>query len=398
MTTDHAQLFLNKTLVGYLIHERDGKNIFTFDRDYIETDPAARPTLSLSFSDLRKTYVTHQRLPSFFSNLLPEGDLRTLIAAQQDIDVKNEFALLAALGSDLPGAIRLENKHLLISKSVRKKTPLEKKDPHAIHFSLSGVQLKFSMLKEKSWFTLALPGNFIVKTPSLLHPQVSENEYSMMQLARMIGIDVPDTQLVRVNHLRDLPALNLPDETYAYAIKRFDRDNEKRIHIEDFAQVFSVKPEKKYEATNYDTIAKLILSLLQNSEAQFIEFLKRVFFNILIGNTDAHLKNWSLIYRDGLTAELAPAYDLVSTLPYLKNRQLALNFAKQKNFYEIDRKTLHYFSERVSVSNSLVITVAKETTGRFKEAWRQTEKSLPISKALRNMLKQHWAELPLYHL
>ncbi|EKD77475.1 MAG: hypothetical protein ACD_42C00322G0008 [uncultured bacterium] len=399
--TDVATVKLNDQIVGSLIHERDGKNIFTFDCDYIEMNPVARPILSLSFSDLKKTWITRHRLPTFFSNLLPEGDFRALIAAQHDIDPKNEFALLTALGSDLPGAVTMENKSELILKSARKKTlPKKSTTEHddTIHFSLAGVQLKFSMLKEKSWFTLALPGDFIVKTPSLLYPHVPENEYSMMQLAKLVGISVPDTQLVRVEKLRHLPALNLPDEMFAYAVKRFDRENNQRIHIEDFAQVFSVKPEKKYEATNYDTMAKLILSLLADPEKQFSEFLRRLFFMVLIGNTDAHLKNWSLIYRDGVTAELSPGYDFVSTLPYLKNRELALNFAKQKNFYAIDQAVLKYFSKRVGVSDALVLANAKETVLRFKEAWADHQKSLPVSTILRNALKQHWAQLPIYRL
>lgn len=399
--TDVATVKLNDQIVGSLIHERDGKNIFTFDRDYIEMNPIVRPILSLSFSDLKKTWITRHRLPAFFSNLLPEGDFRALIAAQQDINSHDEFALLAALGNDLPGAITVEKNKTGVSTSTRKKISRKKsttEQKEVIHFSLAGAQLKFSMLKEKSWFTLALPGDFIVKTPSLLYPHVPENEYSMMQLARFVGITVPDAQLVRIEKLRHLPALNLPDEMFAYAVKRFDREKTQRIHIEDFAQVFSVKPEKKYEAANYDTMAKLILSLLADPEKQFSEFLRRLFFNILIGNTDAHLKNWSLIYRDGVTAELSPGYDLVSTLPYLKNRELGLNFAKQKNFYAIDQVTLKYFAKRVGVSDALVLSNAKETVLRFKEAWADHQKSLPVSSTLCNVLKQHWAQLPIYRL
>lgn len=395
---DSARVLINGTVVGRLIHEHDGKNIFTFDQHYIDLNLLTRPTLSISFSDLEKTWVTRQRLPSFFSNLLPEGDLRFLIAAEQGIHVNDEFALLIALGNDLPGAVRVENETQISCVSKQKKS-LEKKGGHAaIHFSLAGVQLKFSMLKEKSWFTLALPGDYIVKTPSLLYSHVPENEYSMMQLARHVGINVPETQLIKMQDLRDLPQINLPNEAYSYAVKRFDRDHGKRIHIEDFAQVFSIKPEKKYDVINYETMGKFILSMLPNSENQFAEFLKRLLFNILIGNTDAHVKNWSLIYGDGVTAELAPAYDLVSTLPYLKNRQLALNMAKVKNFYAIDENALRYFAKRIGISEEFVLRVAKETVARFQEAWFSHARSLPASDSLRDSLQQHWKQLPLYQL
>lgn len=393
---------INDLVVGYLTHYPDGKNIFTFDEHYVNLDPLIRPMLSMSINDLSEPLVARHRLPEFFSNLLPEGDLRTLIAAQHTISSNNEFYLLSVLGNDLPGAIISEKSDPFFPAS-QKQTIKTKKTNHSdiIYFSLAGVQLKFSMFKEKSWFTLAknsIPGDYIIKTPSSLYAHLPENEYSMMQLAKAVKINVPETQLVLLQQLQNLPDLNLPHEKYAYAIKRFDRNHQKRIHIEDFAQVFNIKPQKKYDATNYDTMAKFIYTMMPNGSHETVEFLRRLFFSILIGNTDAHLKNWSLIYKNGITPALSPAYDFVSTLPYLKSRELALNFAKEKNFYAIDENVLRYFAKRTGIPEILVLTTAKETVARFKKAWLKERLSLPIPKTLKQSLQEHWKLLPLYSM
>ncbi len=390
---------LNDSLVGYLTHYQDGKNVFTFDDSYIQAEN--KPILSLSFTDLSQSYVSRYRLPSFFSNLLPEGDLRQLICSQLNIHSDNEFELLCALGHDLPGAVIAEMdsaSNKLAGDFVSAVEEGSDRDDSKIHFSLAGVQIKFSMLKEKSWFTLAknnLPGDTIIKTPSLIYPHVPENEYSMMQLAKAIGIDVPKTRLIPIAKLKDLPVINLPKEKQAYAIERFDREGSKRIHIEDFAQVFDVKPQGKYSATNYDSMAKFIYHNLPYGQQQLMEFIRRIIFTILIGNTDAHLKNWSLVYESPTLPKLAPAYDLVTTLPYLTNRDLALNFAKLKHFYQLDLETFKYFAHRIDAPAKLIIDTLRSTVTSFKLAWQRLEKDLPLPKPFKIALEQHWVRLPI---
>src|SRR5262249_15243207 len=105
--TDTLDIFLANTLVGYLSHTRDGKNVFTFDNSYIELGNT-RPRLSLFFKDealLKRPWVSNQDLPSFFSNLLPEGDFRQYVTQQLNIKSSNEFGLFKALSADCPGNI-----------------------------------------------------------------------------------------------------------------------------------------------------------------------------------------------------------------------------------------------------------------------------------------------------
>src|SRR5205085_2078009 len=137
------------------------------------------------------------------------------------------------------------------------------------------------------------------------------NEYTSMTLARLAGVDTPDFWM------DDISALDIEGltglEGQVFAIRRFDRTPD-RVHIEDFAQVLSLRPEQKYGHTNYDTLANVLLNQTGAGVGNLRRFVRRLVVNILIGNGDAHVKNFSLIYPDGRTPELAPAYDVVSTI------------------------------------------------------------------------------------
>ena len=115
-----------------------------------------------------------------------------------------------------------------------------------------------------------------------------------MRLARSIGIDVPEIQLVHTRKISGLPGDLGNLEGEAFAIKRFDRNKGgTKNHIEDFAQIFGLYPESKYEKANYQNIASVIWS--ECGQEDTAEFIKRFIFCSLIGNGDMHLKNWSLI-------------------------------------------------------------------------------------------------------
>jgi serine/threonine-protein kinase HipA len=400
------EISLRDTLVGYLSHYQGGKNIFVFAESYIELG-VERPTLSLSFEDLQRPYVSTTKLPTFFSNLLPEGALREYITEQLGIHYDHEFQLLKALSNDLPGAIQIKainyvpEEILQLKKAVDAKPELTNAANEKIHFSLAGVQIKFSMLsKHGGRFFLGKNGelgDYIIKTPSIIYENLPENEFSMMSLAKLVGVNVPEVSLVDMSRLENLPILNLPRQQKAYTIKRFDREQGGCVHIEDFAQVFGVRSHQKYSKTNYDSMGRLIKGLLPADDLK--QFIQRLVVDILIGNTDAHLKNWSLIYRDAITPELAPSYDLVSSLAYINNRDLALNLARVKHFYDIDRRVLEKFSEHINIEKSWLLSTIEETVSLARERWPSEIKYLPINSATTDALKAHWKNLnPLFQL
>ncbi|MGA2270128.1 MAG: type II toxin-antitoxin system HipA family toxin, partial [Bryobacteraceae bacterium] len=264
-----------------VIHRLAGdKQLFALEQDYID-DPR-RPTLSLSYKSRTGGLVTpvqqvHRRVPPFFSNLLPEGHLRTYLAEQAGVNPEREFFLLAALGADLAGAVTVtpldhdgDDHHDDAEAHDRGE---ERKDGRggdedrshrgALRFSLAGVQLKFSAVMESSG-GLTIPaqgigGSWIVKLPSMRFAAVSENGFVMLELARVIGIAVPRIQLVPVSSIQGLPADAASLAGNALAVERFDRSpGGHRIHMEDFAQVFGIFPEGKYKSVSYANIARVL--------------------------------------------------------------------------------------------------------------------------------------------
>lgn len=398
-------VYLHDNQIGSITNLSGDRNLFTFNEEYLEN--SNRHTLSLSFAEtsgdiMSEVKSTRTRLPPFFSNLLPEGYLREYLAAQAKVSMDREFLLLRALGLDLPGAIKIypvgDIKDLPITNS--KQTKDAKAKDHILRFSLAGVQLKFSTIWNKGK-RVTIPangigGNWIVKLPSAVYQGITENEFAMMALAKQVGIEVPEIDLVPVESIQGIPDGFKQTGERAYIIKRFDRtDQGERIHMEDFAQVFGVYPEKKYEIASYRNLAEVIWKVV--GEAGIIEFIRRFVFNALIGNGDMHLKNWTLLYLNKQKPVLAPAYDFVSTIPYLSEDQLALKFVDSRNFSTLTIDQFKRFAIKSNISQSIVIDTMHETVTDFKYAWTHT-KDLYINPVLLKTIDDHLKRIPIYSI
>lgn len=390
-------LLLGKPL-GTITRLPDDRNIFTFHQSYI--DDSERFTLSLSFKDIYGRIITdipptRTRLPPFFSNLLPEGLLREYLAKHAQVNPTREFFLLKVLSDDLPGALTIEPSHNQRDLGFIKRGSLKEKI-QTFHFSLAGVQLKFSaFLEDHDRLTIPTSGSgggWIVKLPSLSFEGVPENEFCMMELARQVKINVPKTALIPLKNVHGLPE-DLELKGHCFIINRFDRsDDNKRVHIEDFAQVFGVYPEKKYQAVSYRNLAEVIY--IETGEKGLEEFVRRFIFNALIGNGDMHIKNWSLIYPEGRHPALSPAYDFVSTLPYIPNEGFALTFYHSKAFSCLTVDNLRRFCFKGNLPARLVLKITEETIELFHEAWKKVD-DLPIDKDLKRQINEHLKKLPL---
>jgi serine/threonine-protein kinase HipA len=402
------KILLNKVFVGYLTGYRDGRNLFVFDKSYINLGPS-RPTLSLSFiapndpeateRNLEDSYQSRMKLPPFFSNLLPEGVLRDYIIKHLKVHHDHEFDILAALGESLPGAIRAVPSDDLPAAALNYQPDsiLAPPNQKPIKFSLGGSQLKFSMIERGGRFSLDNGTNvWIVIPPHPTYPNVPANEYTMMKLAAALGIETPEIRIVKLDDidLKGFTGISIPRSgTVAYAVKRYDRTDQGRIHAEDFAQVFGVYADQEYKATNYDTIGKLIFNLFPNRFDQLKEFIKRLVVNVLIGNGDAHLKNWSVIYRDGFTPQLSPAYDLVSTIHYVVDDRLALNLGGEKKFEAIDESHFNRFARRIDAPAKFVLDTVKETVATAQATWPEIIREVGLPQDIRAGLYRHWNRL-----
>jgi serine/threonine-protein kinase HipA len=391
--------------IGTLTYLGGEKTVFAFTEDYIN-DPD-RPTLGLSFKDMHGDLITDHRsykikLMPFFSNLLPEGHLRKYLTEKADIHPDREFFLIWVLGRDLPGAVTIEPADGEAWPPVDDADldPIEQAKAHEdiLRFSLAGVQLKFSAIRDAAG-GLTIPasgtgGDWIVKLPSKEYGGVPENEFSMMILARMIGISVPAIDLVDVASIGNLPAGIDKLGNQAFIIERFDRTQDHAsIHIEDFAQVFGVFAEDKYKKASSANIAGVVAAETGGQDTE--EFIRRLTFNTLIGNGDMHLKNWSLIYPDGQNARLSPAYDFVSTIPYNPGDRAALNYSRTKDFTEFTWDELEHLSAKAALPTTLVLATARETAALFLEKWAAEKHNLPMRKDVIEIIGSHLKTLPI---
>lgn len=395
-------VLLHNKEIGTLTRLQGDRSLFAFNQSYI--DDQGRATLSLSFKDSAGGLITdirptQTRVPPFFANLLPEGQMREYLAERAKVNSEREFFLLWVLGQDLPGALVIKppDGEQLPPKEQQAQRAADRDGELPLRFSLAGVQLKFSAVKNATG-GLTIPvqgvgGSWIVKLPSEKFKGVPENEYAMMSLASEVGIDVPEAKLVDIADIAGLPDGIEAFGTKAYVVKRFDRTEDGPVHIEDFAQVFGLYPDFKYKKASYKNIAVVIWA--ETGEAGIQEFVRRLVFNTLIGNADMHLKNWSLMYPDQRNAALAPGYDFVSTIIYIPDERMALNYSRTRRFAEFSKDELTHLAAKANLPEKLVLDAAMQTVDRFQSTWRRRKTELGLPGETVNKLDDHVKKVPL---
>ena len=401
MIADELSVRLGDAVVATLVRFDDDRILLAFDRAYMDDDE--RPTLGLAFNDehggiAAEQRPTRRRAPAYFANLLPEGHLRRYIAARAEVNATRDFPLLRLLGGDLPGAVVLVGQREPAADPTRTDDHPTADAP--LRFSLAGVQLKFSALAEAAG-GLTVPahgqgGDWIVKLPSVAYQGVPENEFAIMTLARTVGIDTPDVQLVPVRAIQGLPPDALPGglaSANALAVRRFDRTAAGRVHTEDFAQVFNQYPERKYERVSYANVGAVLAAFSDHHAVD--QFARRLAFSALVGNADMHLKNWSLIYRDGRAPELAPAYDLLSTTAYLPDDRMALTLGRTKRWDELAVEDFRRLAGAMAVPAAAMVEPALDTVERFRSNWPDHARHLALADAVCAAVERQAGTVPL---
>jgi len=390
--------------VGTLTRLEGDRTIFAFNEDYVSDEHKA--TLSLGFNDTLGRLITdfspvRRRVMPFFSNLLPEGHMRVYLAERAGVNPEREFFLLWVLGKDLPGAVTIEpadGETWPDDASERLRDSEQDARANALRFSLAGVQLKFSAI-ETPRKGLTIPaegvgGSWIVKLPAREFGGVPENEYAMMTLAGLVGIDVPVVRLIDVREIGNLPDGFEALRGQALAVQRFDRRPDGTlVHMEDFAQIFGLYPDDKYKKASYMNIASVIAA--ESNDDDIAELIRRLTFNALIGNADMHVKNVSVLYPDKRNAVLAPAYDLVSTILYIPDERAALKVSRTKRFDEFSEDELRHLAGRARLPEKVVLDAALETVEAFHQHWQAEKKNLPLSAADIAKIEAHAAKIPL---
>ena len=247
--------------------------------------------------------------------------------------------------------------------------------------SIQGVQPKLSAklnAKDEIFNVVDRGGEYILKPQNIFYPELPENESLTMKLAELIEIEVPLSGMVYSS-----------DGKFTYFIKRFDRyGRNKKLSVEDFAQLAGKSRDTKYDYS-MEKLVTLIDAFCTFPAIEKVKLFRLIIFNFLIGNEDMHLKNFSLITRDG-KVELSPAYDLLNTTIVVPKSQeeIALPLAGKKR--NLSAKTLiNYFATEVLKLNATIISQALNKIIEVQSKW---EELIEVS-FLSNEMKERYSGL-----
>lgn len=408
----YLRLFLHlpsgeRRAIGYLSGFGDVLRV-SFDESYIG-DPS-RPTLSLAYrgaterdtvailSTTRDARVVRSdgRWPTFFSNLLPEGHNRTRLAHERGCTEEDELELLAAAGRDLAGAVEVEPVPLAegIPASVvawHAAMGIDVSHPDVVAApvedaaSLAGVVTKFSAIKDGRRYVVkrhGRPGAYILKLPSARHPDLVDNELTGYRLCEALGLDCAEAAKVG---RKDAELPDHVEVSHVLAVKRFDRGPDgRRVHMEELAQAMQYAPREKYGRgleTDFPVMLRLLDRLSADPVKDVREAVRRLVAFALVGNTDAHLKNWALVYRDGGTPALSPLYDPVCVSAWFDEiapHEYALNRSVDRKLTALDVEALRGLLVTAGLSRSArLVQIAKDTVKEAKARWPEVLRDAP---------------------
>lgn len=382
--------------------------VFQVLDSYLNTYP--RPTLGQVFDENpRATWSEREKAPNWFRNLLPEkdGPLRRFLARAADVPENDDVGLLVALGRDLPGAVgigpeaewgEIDEAREWPSRDPRdvRKAPLG-----GLRFSVAGIQMKLSLVNEMNTLRLASRGeygNSYAKVPTG-RPDLPANEYTIMTLGAACKLHVPQVQLITLEKLSDdIPEfLQHRALSEVFLIERFDRLEQTVRHIEDFNQVVDNDVDRKYQGASVETLGKLVLNIC--GEEDFWEYYRRMVFFISIGNEDAHLKNWSLVYDiDGAHPRLSPMYDAVSTIQYPElTREFALRLGNHRRCEYYTSEVMRRLARKAGAGEDRAAEELGRMVTLIQDVESQLRASLPVEDDFWRRIDAHRNNVPFFH-
>lgn len=390
--TQTLSVWWDGAVVGTLQVNQHGQLRFTYGDDWL-TD-AARPAISFSLPKQAQPFTQRQCRP-FFAGLLPEEAQRDAIAGALGFSRGNDFAFLEALGGDVAGALSLwpaghvpptpapdgtprslsDDELVDVLETLPKRPLLAGRE--GLRLSLAGAQTKLPVVLVDNRVALPAPGQpttHILKPAIARFPHTTENEALVMTLAAAVGLPVAP---VSARSVKGRPYLLVTRYD-----RRFDADGRaRRLHQEDFCQALGIVPERKYAAEGGPTFTAAF-DLLRRATTMpagaVLAFLDAAIFNLIVGNADAHGKNFSLLYQ-GADARLAPFYDLLSTVVYPElSPSLAMKIAKRATLEEIGPTTWRQFADDIGMPARFV----QRRVAELADAARGQSRELPHDERL----------------
>ena len=321
-------VYLNTERVGTLEQDDSGLMQFSYNQTWLEKPGAMSLSRSLP---LQSGAFPGKKARPFFAGILPEERPREKIAEILGISDTNDFAMLERIGGECAGAVSLlpegvaptdpknARHHELTEPELQQLVAELPNRPlmvgrDGLRLSLAGAQDKLPVIVHNNRICLPLggtPSTHILKPEPDRFPGLAANEIFCMTLAQAVGLNTANTEYRPIG------------KKSCILVQRYDRATDEdgittRLHQEDFCQALGFPPERKYQAEGGPTLNDCISLLRDWSTVPVLDipsFINSLIFNVLIGNADAHGKNYSFLYSGG-QRRLSPYYDLVSTLAW----------------------------------------------------------------------------------
>jgi len=367
-------VYLHDELVGHLIQDEGGQTAFEYDQAWL--DRAGATALSVSLP-LRKARFNRNECRGFFAGILPDETKREIIARNLGISARNDFAMLERIGGECAGAVTfipagqplpardyhyraISPKQLAdIFKELPKRPLLAGEE--GVRLSLAGAQDKIAVRIEMGEISLPLggaPSTHILKPSIERFAGVVFNEAFTMELAGDTGIPAAKVE-VRTTETIEYLSVERYDRTHIQSGTTVTLD---RLHQEDFCQALNIDPEMKYQKEGGPSLKQCFALVRDISSAPVVDLarlLDAVVYNFLIGNNDAHGKNFSLLYHGARTANqqirLAPLYDVISTAYYPElSNDMAMKIGDEYKPEKVASRDFEKLAEQAGLAKPLV--------------------------------------------
>jgi serine/threonine-protein kinase HipA len=402
-------VYLHNDLVGQLMQDDGGQMVFKYIEDWVNR-PGATP-LSQSLP-LRKERFSRKECRGFFAGILPEENKREIIAGNLGISARNDFAMLEQIGGECAGAVtfvpagqpqpernygyrNLSSHELAAIFEELPKRPLLAGD-EGIRLSLAGAQDKIALRIEGDEISLPLggaPSTHILKPAIERFAGVVFNEALCMNLATAVGLPTARVEIRTVEGLEYL------------LVERYDRVHRQvpggapvleRLHQEDFCQAQGIVSEEKYQKEGGPSLKQCFDLLREVSSAPVIDLAKlldAVIFNYLVGNNDAHGKNFSLLYHGAGTENqevgLAPLYDLVSTIYYPElSRNMAMKIGGEYSSEKVTPKDFERLAEEARLAKPMVKRRVPDLADTVLAVLAKTSIAHPVAAAVAKLIRE----------
>lgn len=385
--------------VGKIVGDTPDNAQFAYDNEYIA---AVLPPISISLPISVQPFSA-ERTRNFFEGLLPEGFARKSVAGWIHAREDDYLTILSVLGSECLGALRItentddinegsyeplsiEEVKALAKEGISKSTEIVTD----AHLSLTGASGKVGLYydaEDNVWYKPMgnAPSTHIVKQSHVRLEGIVTNEQLCLMTAKQLGIEIPESFIINTG--------SSTDEDILFATKRYDRTDINdsvnkdtlrrvhRLHQEDFAQALGIASRDKYETGDkyyLRNIFEILRAYAVNPITDQLKLWDILIYDFLVGNTDNHIKNLSLLYSEDLRhVYLAPAYDIISTVIYAgSNREMAIGIGGERDIDKINRNSFISSASDAGINRKLALKHVDTISASFEEALSDTAMQL----------------------